>query len=540
MPSNSMAQTTSSIADLLKIVEQLQVQILDLKAQIEELRGSSATKAEVKEIRIELKLLRSLQRGSTGKDVEELQTFLSQFEDVYPEALVTGYFGPLTEKAVQRWQAKENIVSSGSATATGFGRVGPKTLAKLNSLITDGAGKSGNVPAGLLTAPGIQKKLATSTKTKMGAIPAVPAIPSTGGGGGGSATPATPAVPPTQDVCPNIGGTQASVPSGMILDGNGDCVSEPDTTSPVISNLQATDITENSATITWDTDELADSKVYLNTVPIIITATTTEVFINSSSVISHSINLTNLNSNITYYYLVVSADGNSNVTTSSEANFTALLPAGWSVIENASSTLLDTAQNYSVWNGTNYGNVSCDGWNCDFYLTDQDNNVVSSSTRFTYGVNNGRNGAHVGWDGSNFGVTWHDYDPNGARQIFFTRFSASGEQNITFESPVLIYDNVTDYNATQITSLSSGDDWAVKPRMVWADNKYGIVWVENSRRITFVTIDSDGNKTRSIIYLTNGDYQILFPKYNIAWNGTNFEIVWKRENNGILYLATGI
>lgn len=47
--------------------------------------------------------------------------------DVYPEGLVTGYFGSLTEKAVKRFQTKYGIEQ------TGF--VGPQTRSKLNSLI---------------------------------------------------------------------------------------------------------------------------------------------------------------------------------------------------------------------------------------------------------------------------------------------------------------------------------------------------------------------------------------------------------------------
>ncbi len=71
--------------------------------------------------------------GSTGSDVTALQTFLkSQGTDVYPEGLVTGYFGSLTKKAVQKFQVKYGIATSSDA---GYGTVGPKTRAKINSLL---------------------------------------------------------------------------------------------------------------------------------------------------------------------------------------------------------------------------------------------------------------------------------------------------------------------------------------------------------------------------------------------------------------------
>lgn len=68
---------------------------------------------------------------ATGGDVSALQNFLKQFPDVYPDGLVTGFFGPLTEKAVQEYQKKMDIVMSGDPESTGFGFVGPATRAKM-------------------------------------------------------------------------------------------------------------------------------------------------------------------------------------------------------------------------------------------------------------------------------------------------------------------------------------------------------------------------------------------------------------------------
>ncbi len=52
--------------------------------------------------------LDSLRYGSVGEDVVRLQKALINFES-YPEALVTGYFGPLTRKAVARFQKEHYI-----------------------------------------------------------------------------------------------------------------------------------------------------------------------------------------------------------------------------------------------------------------------------------------------------------------------------------------------------------------------------------------------------------------------------------------------
>jgi PKD repeat protein len=68
-----------------------------------------------------------------------LQQFLAQDPSIYPEGTTSGYFGALTEKAVQRWQAKNNIVSSGTPGTSGYGVVGPRTAAAIALLCSTGA-----------------------------------------------------------------------------------------------------------------------------------------------------------------------------------------------------------------------------------------------------------------------------------------------------------------------------------------------------------------------------------------------------------------
>jgi len=69
---------------------------------------------------------KTLQKGVTNDEVKALQTALKSDSSIYPEGLVTGYFGTLTEAAVKKFQAKYGIDQTGI--------VGPNTRAKLNSL----------------------------------------------------------------------------------------------------------------------------------------------------------------------------------------------------------------------------------------------------------------------------------------------------------------------------------------------------------------------------------------------------------------------
>ena len=71
-------------------------------------------------------LYRNLYLGTKGQDVRELQIYLkNQGFYNYPE--ITGYYGPATMYAVQRFQAAKGIVSYGTPESTGYGVVGPKT-----------------------------------------------------------------------------------------------------------------------------------------------------------------------------------------------------------------------------------------------------------------------------------------------------------------------------------------------------------------------------------------------------------------------------
>ncbi len=83
-----------------------------------------------------------LAEGMERPEVATLQKVLNQSPETQVAAagagspgLETSYFGSLTTKAVQKFQALHNIVTAGSPSTTGFGRVGPKTLLKLRELL---------------------------------------------------------------------------------------------------------------------------------------------------------------------------------------------------------------------------------------------------------------------------------------------------------------------------------------------------------------------------------------------------------------------
>jgi phosphodiesterase/alkaline phosphatase D-like protein len=86
-----------------------------------------------------------------------------------------------------------------------------------------------------------------------------------------------------------------------------------DTTPPNITSI-ASSTSAITATITWTTNEIANSKVSYGMSP----GTYTQSTSSASLVTSHSIGLTGLSPSTLYYYVVVSADGSGNTSTSTE------------------------------------------------------------------------------------------------------------------------------------------------------------------------------------------------------------------------------
>jgi len=142
-------------------IEQLLLQIDALSAKIKVLEEQIAELLEQQQVlkKETLQLTRQLQEGMQGNDIRTLQQMLATDAEIYPEGLVTGYFGPMTKRAVQKFQQRAGIDQ--------VGRVGPQTLSRINQIFQEGVEGRGVglveteegvfVPPGLLRAPGIQR-----------------------------------------------------------------------------------------------------------------------------------------------------------------------------------------------------------------------------------------------------------------------------------------------------------------------------------------------------------------------------------------------
>jgi len=90
-----------------------------------------------------------------------------------------------------------------------------------------------------------------------------------------------------------------------------------DTIPPVITDISVINLVNNSAKITWITDEFADSvlKYCMNSTEY------TELNIDVLFVKDHEITLTGLSPDTTYYFVVNSTDQSDNSAESSEYSF---------------------------------------------------------------------------------------------------------------------------------------------------------------------------------------------------------------------------
>jgi len=119
------------------LIQQLLDQIDYLKKEIARLQNQGSQNQNLFSC---VQLTGNLYLGMSNNNVKCLQQFLkSQGADIYPEGLITGYFGNLTKLAVIRFQEKyKSEILTPIGLQNGTGIVGEKTRVKINQLLSGG------------------------------------------------------------------------------------------------------------------------------------------------------------------------------------------------------------------------------------------------------------------------------------------------------------------------------------------------------------------------------------------------------------------
>lgn len=165
----------------------------------------------------------------------------------------------------------------------------------------------------------------------------------------------------------------------------------PDTTAPVVSSVQATGVSSNSATITWATDEAADTQVEYG----LTTSYGSSTTLDSTLVTNHSQTISGLQPNITYNYRVKSRDASNNLVTSGNFTFTTAALDTTTPTVSITSPTGGTVSNTITLSATASDNVAVAG--VQFKVDGV--NVSSEDTSSPYSVswtsNSVANGAHT-------------------------------------------------------------------------------------------------------------------------------------------------
>ncbi len=296
-----------------QLVAQLQQQIAALTAQLATLRQAQVAITSTQlSINSTLGLIGNLSEGMTGDQVKLLQATLANDASIYPEGKITGYYGKLTREALKRFQKKHGL--------SGNGAMSQETLKKINELLRqssidqedadeDNDGKNEkkrfcDFDASWKQEEGHRGKHRGWDKINL-------------------------------PRCKNIpGGTTTTPPA----------TTTPDTLAPAISAITVGSISSLTGSMSWTTNEVASSKLYLGTTSPV--ATTVATWTNISLVSAHTATLSGLTANTTYYFVIEAADAAGNKSLSAQGSFmttiapdvTAPVVSGFSVAPTGSTT----------------------------------------------------------------------------------------------------------------------------------------------------------------------------------------------------------
>lgn len=85
--------------------------------------------------------------GMQSEQVKILQQILSKDRNIYPEGVISGFYGPTTVLAIKRFQEKYMGLKSGTPDTNGYGLAGPNTRVKINEIFNSGIVQSNISPA---------------------------------------------------------------------------------------------------------------------------------------------------------------------------------------------------------------------------------------------------------------------------------------------------------------------------------------------------------------------------------------------------------
>lgn len=280
------AATDSTIAALQAQINQLTQLVQSLQAEVTAsvsggtTGGAVAAPEPTQTAAVDLSFNIALSAGMSGEEVSVLQGFLAADPEIYPEGLVTGYFGPLTEKAVQKFQEKYGVVSGGVA---GYGTFGPKTREKAMAVASATAGSAAVSEGSVAPITGTTSALSPSSAAVQGTASSL-SISSSAVTAGSSALTITESTTSTTTLSSGssvstsgtaTGVATASQSAGSSLTGSTSSVStSPTVTTQSVSSSSGSVPTSSTTTTATTTSSTTSSTTSTTSEPAVTTSTT--------------------------------------------------------------------------------------------------------------------------------------------------------------------------------------------------------------------------------------------------------------------------
>lgn len=275
----SFAQTAQATQAQLNLLSQLLDQLHALQSQLATLRGATAAAPTMVS-----SLSGTFSQGSQSKDIKVLQAILATDGTIYPEGLITGYFGPATARAVKNFQKTKKLKQSGKVDA--------KTLTAINALLTRNPlaiESSGSLCAAITQGVTLPSGWLRQQSDGALLVPRCVILPQ--GVSDQTVTGST---------------TVHTSPTSII---NQTAI---DRTAPIISNVSSS-ATINSATIKWTTDKDTQSQVEWWPQSIYVVGTLNS-WSDTEWVTTHTQKLTSLATSTVYYVRITAKDSSGNIT----------------------------------------------------------------------------------------------------------------------------------------------------------------------------------------------------------------------------------
>jgi peptidoglycan hydrolase-like protein with peptidoglycan-binding domain len=262
-------------------------------------------------------LTRQLDLGMQGSDVGTLQTYLATDSTIYPQGLVTNYFGSLTASAVSNFQSKNGLAT--------VGRVGPATLLVLNN-------KMSGIVTPTPTTGALTRQLDLGMQgSDVGMLQTYLATDATIYPQGlvtnyfGSLTASAVSNFQSKNGLATVGrvGPETLALLNTKMTGN----ATTDIDASIISSINVS-TSYNTASISWNTNELAKGVIYYSSSPLTTYERENSVDVSGNTAMTdttmrtyQSISLSNLESNTVYYYMIYTTDQSGNVSVSIPLTF---------------------------------------------------------------------------------------------------------------------------------------------------------------------------------------------------------------------------